>query len=1476
MPFLVSSTYVHGYGKSGVVAVETPAGNLNSMQGSQDVFVAKYNTLGKALWSARIASTLVDVGYGIATDSSGNVYVTGQSGLAVPVAAYNSDGTAFAPLISNAGSNDVFIVKYNTDGFVQWVTRIASTLADIGYAIATDSSGNVYVTGLGGVGVTVTVYNSNGTAFGTTIPSDGGNDAFIVKYNTSGDVQWVARIASSGQDIGYGIATDSSGNVYVTGQNVLEAVAYNSDGTAFATFMPGGGGGEAFIVKYNTGGFVQWVARIGSTAIDIGFSIATDSSANVYITGQGGSAAVLTAYNSDGTTFATTIPNAGSNDTFIVKYNTNGAVQWVTRIASTGADVGYAIATDSSGNMYVTGTGGSSAIVTAYNSNGTAFATTIPNAGSSDAFIVKYNTSGFVQWVARIASTGADIGYAIATDSSGNVYVTGLGGGVVTAYNSDGTAFGTTIANSGGTDAFIVKYNTSGFVQWLTRLASPGADVGRGISVDSNSNVYVTGHFTGTQYSIYGQALSLFSTTPNTGSFDAFVVKYNTNGSPQWIARVASTGTDNANGITTDSSGNVYVTGDGGLDAVVTAYNSDGTAFSTTLANSGGNDAFIVKYNTSGFVQWVARVASTGNDVANCIVADSSGNVYVTGRGGLAVVTAFNSDGTAFATTIAHSGTGDAFIVKYNTNGFVQWVTRVASTGQDTGRGIATDSSGNLYVTGIGGTGVVITAFNSDGTAFSPTLANSGSFDAFFVKYNTSGFVQWVARVASTGTDSGYGIVTDSSGNVYVTGQGGGVVTAFNSNGTAFSPTLANSGSTDVFFVKYNTSGFVQWVARIASTGADIGYGIAADSSGNVYVTGQGGTGAVVTAFNSNGTAFSPTLANSGSNDAFLVKYNTNGFVQWVTRVASTAADVGYGIATDSSGNVYVTGDCGTISGSTAVTVFNSNGAVFAEASASQFVVKYDTNGNAMWFQFLVGTGGSSFRGASVDTNGNLCITALNNTTTQPLQVYNADLTPYKVLNSTGLSDVFIVKYSSNTTPLWAARVSSRDFDTGYGIATDSSGNVYVTGQGGSAAIVIAYSSDGTAFANTLPNSGSSDTYIVKYNTNGFVQWTARIGGNGQDVGYGIVTDAIGDLYVVGYSTSSVITAYNANGTAFATTITRVGGSDAFIVKYNTSGAVQWVTRVSSSSVDFIYGVTVDPSGNVYCTGIVGAAGATAYNSDGTAFGITLANDGNYDGFVVKYNTGGFVQWIARVATTLLDEARAIAVDSTGNVYITGYSGNAVMTAYNADGTAFATTIANAGGGDAFIVKYNTSGFVQWVASVASVFSNDIGHALATDSAGNMYITGQGASSTVTAYNSDGTAFATTIANTGSGDAFVVKYNTSGFVQWVTRIASTSLDIAYAIVSDSAGNIYITGYGSSATVLAYNSNGSIFGSAGPTITGLGTATFVVKYNSSGFAQWISMMNGSGSDQGRGIALDTADNLYVTGSFEGSALIPYSA
>ena len=294
---------------------------------------------------------------------------------------------------------------------------------------------------------------------------------------------------------------------------------------------------------------------------------------------------------------------------------------------------------------------------------------------------------------------------------------------------------------------------------------------------------------------------------------------------------------DYANGVVTDSSGNVYVTGGakGRLDGNTSA---------------GNTDLFMLKYNSSGTKQWTKQLGSSGRDSANAIAIDSSGNLYVTGMtfGGLDWNTS--------------AGSNDLFVVKYNSSGTKQWTEQLGTPSSDAANAVATDSSGNVYVVGV--------TYGVLGDK------NKGNSDLFVVKYNSGGTKQWTEQNGTDSWDEARGVVTDSSGNVYVVGGTKGDKL----NG------VKKAGMTEAFVIKYNSSGKRQWTKLLGTWRKDFANAVAIDSSGNIYVAG-------VTERHLDGNE------SAGNDDLFVVKYDSKGKKQWTKQLGTSSSDYEYGVATD-------------------------------------------------------------------------------------------------------------------------------------------------------------------------------------------------------------------------------------------------------------------------------------------------------------------------------------------------------------------------------------------------------------------------------------------------------------------------------------------------------------------------------------------------------------------------------------------------
>jgi len=430
----------------------------------------------------------------LAIDSSGNVYVAGNSNSS------NFPTTAGAYDTSYGSSYDIFISKFNS-GLTSLLasTYLGGSNADYAFALAIDSSGNVYVAGYTLSSNFPTTAGAYDTSFG------GGTDAFISKFN-SGLTSLLAStyLGGNGDDYAYALKIDSSGNVYVAGSS------YSFPTTAGAYDTSPGGNLDAFISKLNSG-LTSLLAStyLGGSGADYAFALAIDSSGNIYVTGQTDSSNFPTTAGAYDTSFG------GGYDAFISKLNSGlTSLLASTYLGGNGNDYAYALAIDSSGNVYVAGNSNSSDFPT------TAGAYKTSPGGNTDAFISKFN-SGLTSLLAStyLGGSNADTAYALAIDSSGNVYVAGE----TASSNFPTTAGAYKTSYGGGTDAFISKLN-SGLTSLLasTYLGGSSGDHAYALAINSSGNIYVAGYTISTNFPTTTGAYA----TSLSGGSDVFVSKF--------------------------------------------------------------------------------------------------------------------------------------------------------------------------------------------------------------------------------------------------------------------------------------------------------------------------------------------------------------------------------------------------------------------------------------------------------------------------------------------------------------------------------------------------------------------------------------------------------------------------------------------------------------------------------------------------------------------------------------------------------------------------------------------------------------------------------------------------------------------------------------------------------------------------------------------------------------------------------------
>jgi hypothetical protein len=444
----------------------------------------------------------------------------------------------------------------------------------------------------------------------------------------------------------------------------------------------------------------------------------------------------------------------------------------------------------------------------------------------------------------------------------------------------------------------------------------------------------------------------------------------------------------------------------------------------------------------------------------------------------------------------------------------------------------------------------------------------------------------------------------------------------------------------------------------LGGSGLDYGNGIAVDGTGNAYVTGW--------TFSTNFPTANPLQGSNASGgygfDAFVTKINAAGSaLVYSTYLGGSGSDVGISIGVDGSGNAYLTGG-------TSSTNFPAVNPLQASLGGVQnaFVTKINAAGSALVYStYLGGSGDDLGYGIAVDGAGNAYVTGVTNSTDFPTT------NPMQASNGGGAFDAFVTKINAaGSAYVYSTYLGGSGDDIGNGIAVDGAGNAYITGY-----------TTSTNFPTINPlqpsyGGGIADAFVTKINAAGSaLVHSTYLGGSGLDSGRGIAVDGSGNAYVTGSTGSTNFPILNALQASYG------GGQDAFVTKINAAGsAYGYSTYLGGSGTDFGIGIAVDGSGNAYL------AGYTVSTNFPTANLLQASNAGGSDAFVTKINAAGLVL----VYSTYLggkenDLVFGIAVDGSGNAYVTGQTGSTNFP------TANPLQASNAGGSDAFVTKINAS-----------------------------------------------------------------------------------------------------------------------------------------------------------------------------------------
>ncbi|NQT26937.1 T9SS type A sorting domain-containing protein [candidate division KSB1 bacterium] len=428
----------------------------------------------------------------IAYDGENHCLVAGNHSATVELTSADGNHISLIP-----AGNDVFIAKYDLDGNLVWAIGGSDHVV---YDIAVDKQGNCYITG----------YFRGTATFGPGDPNEtnlvcaGGEDIFLAKYTSSGNLIWAKRAGSPEYDYCYGIAVDDNGYCSISGG--FEGTATFGAGESNETALTSGGDDDFFIARYDTDGDLCWAKRAGGSQLVVGLDIAAHGTNALSVTGRLHGTATF----GTGEANETVLNNQGESDIFVALFDSSGFLQWVTIAGGAERDFGAAVAMDTAGNIFVTGRFEDEAVFELDKPQ----EIRINSSGEFDLFVAKWDILGNLLWVTSDGGPKWDLGYSIAMNSKDHCLVAGKFDSTVVF--GAGQVGETSLTTEGWADVFFAEYTDDGELVWAVSAGGEGNDYGDAISAGPSGSVLLAGKF---QEEVSFDSIILNSL----GSYDGFI-----------------------------------------------------------------------------------------------------------------------------------------------------------------------------------------------------------------------------------------------------------------------------------------------------------------------------------------------------------------------------------------------------------------------------------------------------------------------------------------------------------------------------------------------------------------------------------------------------------------------------------------------------------------------------------------------------------------------------------------------------------------------------------------------------------------------------------------------------------------------------------------------------------------------------------------------------------------------------------------
>lgn len=1121
--------------------------------------------------------------------------------------------------------------------------------------------------------------------------------------------------------------------------------------------------------------FEDWTGTAGTQNFFYKNVTKTDGSGNVYVAGA-------------------TVNGSGTTDILVAKYNSAGTLQWTQQYNGLANyyDFATALVIDGSNNVFVTGAVSNDTLNPTIN---------------TDVILLKYNSSGVLQWVSTYAGPA---GYF---DAGTDLYVTSAGVVALT---------GSSMNSSFNMDYVTILYNSSGVQQWATVYdhSSHLNDVPVKIS-RKGSSIVVGG-----------------AVQTGAGSYDWAVLQYNASGVQ--TAFTSSTGgspaIDSVFDMMEDASGNIYIAG-------------------STLTPTHGYDYDLVKLDSNLVIQWEKTYDGAGHldDVIRSVKADAAGNVYVTG------LTTTTSQGLNYLTQ------------KYNSAGTLIWSQSYNDSlnGDDEAHALVLDNAEtSLYVTG-----------------FSYTDSLNG-INYYTLKYDSAGTQQWAIPFDGDKhlRDKATNIAIDTTGNVIVTGESEVSAGTYEYATVRYVekqtivPTDFNSEPTPASFLYYANKG--QLISTDSTLVPDVRF----------Y------TNSTYPAYYFKDDTLSMVFS---SIDTIAATDDTLHRIDLSFPSCNKHLRI-YPLDEQSSYLNYFLGHC-----PQGITEIHGQQRLVIHDLYDHIDLVYSSNPNGMKYYFIVKPGGDpddihlKYSGASSTglSSNNLTINSLVGRITldRPFTyqlnssndtIANSDV--YADWHSNGSNDydfdlhpfdstkVLVIEVDEGNVSL--ASTPNIQWSTFFGngkpedIKTDNQGKQYLTG--------YVYDLTFPAFNNFSTYKASNDAFIAVFNKNNTQKWATFFGGtstnilNRNDYGRAIDIDINYNVYVVGDTWSDNLPTYPSSspGSYNQSLIANPGISDnwpdLFIIKLDPTGGVscncaQWATYFGGVISEYSPDIKLDKLGHIYITGQGGTTGRpiSSQNMPTRPLAGAYNNDSVSGSFILKFSIDGIYQWGTFFSDSGQTKISAIDVDIDNNIYVTGETGSTGFPIVNPGANSTITGAFN----DAFLTKFDPANVIEWSTFIGG---NKLDYATALAVIGkDVYVSGNSKSDTTgrfpIKYNT-GEFVDSVCTNTSSGKVFISRFDAlSGALKWSTYYGGAPQQYVSDICGDAKNNLYITGNSTSSGLFFPSPN--LTGAYVHSFYGGTNDAFILGFNKFNSLEWATYLGGNSADLGNAITAYKDSTLYLTGT-----------